>query len=297
MASRYDDRDNRTPALLASLALHALVFGSAFIALPLLSTPVKEVQSVPITLVTKAPPELSQAQEAPVPAQATAPDVSPSVVEPQAAPPPTPAPPAPQPKPAPPPPKPAPAPKPVPTPKPVPAPVPTPRPVAKPVDLSALASSLPQTKPSKAPAKPVDLSALAASLPKKPTATVKGPPRPAVNLDAIAGPPRPLSGDDLSALTAKLIRLWNPNCTDDAGSKAVVRVEMKLSPNGRLAAPPQLVDRAVIEAQGPVVVASAQRALTAVQRGEPYSELPRDRYDAWKDIIVRFNAKQACAGA
>ncbi len=281
--------------MLASLVLHGLVFGSAFIALPFVSTPVKEVRSVPITIVTHAPPELSQAEEAPVAAQAAAPDVAPTIVEPFATPPPTPAPPAPQPKPAPAPPKPAPSPKPVPTPKPTPAPVPKPTP--KPFDLAALASSLPQTKPVKAPAKPLDLGALAASLPKRPTGAVKGTTRPAVNLDAIAGPPRPLSGDDLSALTAKLIRLWNPNCSDDAGSKAVVRVEMKLAPNGRLAAPPQLVDRAVIEAQGPVVAASAQRALTAVQRGEPYSELPRDRYEAWKDIIVRFNAKQACAGA
>ena len=294
MAGRSRDKDNHSPAMLASLTLHALLFGSAFIALPLLSTPVKEVQSVPITLVTKAQPELSQTEEAPKAEQAAAPDLAPSIVQPEAAAPPTPAPPAPEPKPTPVPPKPA-------LPKPALAkPAPTPKPVPKPVDLAALASSLPQTKPVKAPAKPqakpVDLSALAASLPHRPTAPVKGAARPAVDLNKIAGSPRPLSGDDLSALTAKLIRLWNPNCTDDAGSKAVIRVEMKLSPNGRLAGPPQLVDRAGVEAQGGVVAASAQRALTAVQRGEPYSELPRDRYDAWKDIIVRFNAKQACAG-
>lgn len=284
MAGRYDTRDRRGGAMLASLVLHGLVFGSAFIALPFLSTPVKEVNSVPITIVAKAPPELAQTEEAPKAEQAAAPDIAPEIVQPVAPPPPAPTPPTPKPAPAPPPPK------------------PPPTPAPKPVDLSALASSLPQAKPSKTPppktqARPVDLGALAASLPKRPTGAVKGAARPAVDLSKIAGPPRPLSGDDLSALTAKLIRLWNPNCTDEAGSKVVVRVEMKLSPNGRLAAPPQLLDRAILDAEGPVVAASAQRALTAVQRGEPYSELPRDRYDAWKDIIVRFNAKQACAGA
>ena len=297
MAGRFSDKDNRSPAMLASLTLHALLFGSAFIALPLLTTPVKEVQSVPITIVTKAPPELSQAEQAPKAEQAAAPDVAPTVAPPEAAPPPTPAPPAPEPKLTPAPPKAAP-------PKPAlakPAPAPTPKPAPKPLDLAALASSLPQTKPTKAPpkpqTKPLDLGALAASLPHRPTAPVKGAARPAVDLSKIAGPPRPLSGDDLSALTAKLIRLWNPNCTDEAGSRVQVRVEMKLTPDGRLASPPQLLDRAVLEAEGPVVSASAQRALIAVQRGEPYSELPRDRYEAWKDIIVRFNAKQACAGA
>ena len=282
MAGHYTDKDNRGPAMLASLTLHVLLFGSAFIALPFLSTPVKEVNSVPITIVTQAPPQLSQTEEAPKAEQAAAPDVAPTIVQPAASPPPTPTPPTPKPTPAPTPPKLAPTPK--------------------PIDLSALASSLPQAKPSKAPppksqAKSVDLGALAASLPKRPTGAVKGAVRPAVDLSKIAGPSKPLSGDDLSALQAKLIRLWTPNCTDEAGSRVVVRVELKLNPDGRLASPPQVLDRAVLDAEGPVVAASAQRALVAAQRGEPYTELPRDRYELWKDIIVRFNAKQACAGA
>ena len=284
MAGRHRDKDSRAPAMIGSAALHALVFGAAFIALPLISTPVKEINSVPITIISRAPPEPAQAVEAPVPVQAAAPDLAPAI-QPQAAPPPPAPQPAPQPKPAPP-----------PTPKPAPVPKPLPKPQPKPLDLAALASSLPQSKPVKPQAKPLDLGALAASLPKRPASPLRGPARPAANPVAQAGPPRPLSGDDLSALTAKLIRLWNPNCGDEAGARVVVKVEMRLTPDGRLATPPVLIDKPIIDSGGPVVAASAQRALIAVQRGEPYSELPRDRYDSWKDIIVRFNAKQACAG-
>ncbi len=276
------DRDSRAPAMIGSAALHALVFGAAFIALPFVSTPVKEINSVPITIVSHAPPEPAQAVEAPVPVQAAAPNMAPAI----------------QPEPPPPPPAPqaAPQPKPAPPSPPAPKPAPVPKPQPKPLDLAALASSLPQTKPVKAQAKPLDLGALAASLPKRPASPLRGPARPAANPVAQAGPPKPLSGDDLSALTAKLNRLWLPNCADEVGSRVVVKVEMRLTPDGRLASPPLLIDKPILDAAGPVVAASAQRALVAVQRGEPYSELPRDRYEVWKDIIVRFDARKACAG-
>ena len=46
----------------------------------------------------------------------------------------------------------------------------------------------------------------------------------------------------------------------------------------------------------PVWQAAAQRALTAVARGAPYDDLPRDRYAVWKDVAVNFNGRQACGG-
>jgi hypothetical protein len=105
-----------------------------------------------------------------------------------------------------------------------------------------------------------------------------------------------LTGDELGALRDKLVRLWNPNCGVEGAARVVLRVEMRLSPDGRLAAAPRVVSRTAEGASDDVIDASAQRALSAVRAGEPYDELPKDRYFAWKDIIVRFNAREACSG-
>jgi outer membrane biosynthesis protein TonB len=283
-------RESRAPALIASVALHALVLGAGLITLPLWSKPIELSASVPVTIVSHAPPEAPTAE-----LQATEP-TPPATPEP--APVPQPAPPQPAP------PKPAPA-KPTPAlpqpapppPKPAPTPPPTPKKAeAKPVDLGALAASLPPPKPGKARpnAKPVDLAALAATLPKG--AGAKGAPRPAAAPVVNPGPPRPLTGDELGAVTAKLMRLWNPNCVAEAGANVVVVVGFHLQPDGSLApGSASVLNQALVDAKGPVAQAAAQRALTAVARGSPYNELPRDRYAQWRDFKVNFNAKQACA--
>jgi len=284
--------ESRAPALIGSALLHVIVLGAGLVTLPLWSKPVELVNSVPVTIISHAPPEAPSASvQAPEPTPETTPEPAPT---PQPAPP-QPAPPQPAPpKPVPPqpaPPKPAP-PQPAPA-KPAPAPTPTPKKAeTKPVDLGALAASLPQAKPGKA--KSVDLAALAATLPK--SSGAKGPPRPAAGPIVNPGPVRPLTGDEMGAVTAKLMRLWRPNCGAEGVGKVVVRVAIHLGPDGRLARPPELLDRPLIDAAGPVAQVSAQRALSAVVQGEPYSELPHDRYAAWKDFIARFSAKEACGG-
>jgi outer membrane biosynthesis protein TonB len=288
--------ENRAPALIGSVILHAVVIGAGLVTLPLWSKPIEMVASTPITIVSHAPPEAPSAPvESPTPTPETTPEPSP---EPQPAPPP-PAP-APVPKPTPtPPPKPMPAPAPRPIPKPAPAPTPTPpkKVESKPLDLNALANSLPQAKPNKnarPTAKPFDLAALTSTLPR--SAGARGAPKSATGPVVNPGPVRPLSGDEMGAVTAKLMRLWHPNCGAEGVGKVVVRVEMHLTADGRLARQPELLDRPIVDAAGPVAQVSAQRALAAVVQGEPYAELPRDRYPAWKDITVRFDAKQACGG-
>lgn len=290
--------ENRAPALIGSVILHAVIIGAGLVTLPLWSKPIEMAASVPITIVSHAPPEAPSAPvESPTPTPETTPEPSP---EPQPAPPPpTPAP-APVPKPTPtPPPKPVPAPAPKPIPKPVPAPTPAPpkKVESKPLDLNALANSLPQAKPNKnakPTTKPFDLAALASTLPK--TSGAKGAPKQATGPVVNPGPVRPLSGDELGATTAKLMRLWHPNCGAEGVGKVVVRVEIHLGPDGRLSQPPELLDRPLIDAAGPVAQVSAQRALSAVSQAQPYSELPKDRYESWRDIKVRFDAKEACGG-
>src|SRR5437763_1271735 len=84
-------------------------------------------------------------------------------------------------------------------------------------------------------------------------------------------PATSLSDGELGALRGKLEKLWNPNCAVEGAQGVVVKVRMRLTPEGRLAAPPELVNRAAIDGSGnAVLIASAQRAVSAVGRGQPY---------------------------
>jgi colicin import membrane protein len=204
----------------------------------------------------------------------------------------------------------------VPKPNPVPKPIAQAKPKPEDLNLDALASSLPATRAQKRATRDLDLSALASSLPRSKAAKVA---RNDLDLSALAATlpvgarhanapqaratvarassgPVSLTGAELGALRDKLIQLWNPNCGVEGAGKVIVRVEMKLSPDGRLAGAPRVVSQTAEGVDDEVVEASARRALTAVNRGEPYSELPKDKYAAWKDIVVRFNAKEACSG-
>jgi hypothetical protein len=150
------------------------------------------------------------------------------------------------------------------------------------LDLDGLAAAMPK----RTATPPLDLEALAAGARRAAPPRPAGPPAPA------AAQPARLTGDEAALLRAKLIRLWNPNCGAEGAAKVVVRVEMRLTPDGRIL---QARDLEPGRSQSdPISAAAAARALTAVARGQPYAELPRDRYDAWREIVVNFNAAQAC---
>jgi protein TonB len=284
-------RTNRFPSLLASFVLHAGLLLAAYITWPLWSKKVEFSEAVPVTIVAQAPSadvrpadKADQVQTAATPEPTPEAPLAPPLPEP-----------APEPKPTPPPP-PAPAPKPQPqplTPKP-PPPQPEQPPKAKPqaLNLDQLAAPS-KAKSSKANSSALDLSALAAPPKGAKSNAPKGPARAETDFLArlAVGHATALSGDAMSALQSKLNRLWNPNCEVEGGAGVQVRVEMKLSSNGYLVGQPTLVSQAGSGIGGSVVEASAQRALSAVKQGEPYTEIPRE---GPHDIILNFNAKRAC---
>ena len=295
-------RTNRFPSFAASAILHLAVFLAAFITWPLWSRKMEMSEAVPITIVASAPmADVRPAEKADQVQTAAAPEPEPT---PQPAPPapapepqPTPAPPpppAPRPLPRPKPTPPAPAPKPVPKPTPKPPP---PKPEAKPQELNleqlAAAPKSKTAKPTPHSA-PLDLSALAASPRGAKSNAPRGPARAETDFLArlAVGHATALSGDAMSALQSKLNRLWNPNCEVEGGGGVQVRVEMKLSPTGYLIGAPSVLSQAGSGVGQDVIAASAQRASSAVKQGEPYTEIPRD---GPHDIILKFNAKQACS--
>ncbi len=313
------ERARRTPALIGSALLHGGLLAAVLFtvkAAPPLTLP---SEPVAVSIVSGAPnvspalasPEPTPPQaEAPAAAMALPGPEAPTAAPAAAAPAPVVVKPPPQPKPAPTPPAP---PKPViakpPTPTPAP---PKPQALAKPLNLDTLSASLP-----KAAAKPrasLDLDALSASLPKQPSRRAGAG---ALNLDALAdslpagrragngtrGPARPetaavarqatgaatgLTGNELGALRAKLKRLWTPNCGLEGVQSIVIKVAFGLGPQGQVQTPPRVISKSGDVPQSVLDVA-AQRAVSAVLRGEPFDEIAPEHLKGLGNIAVTFD--------
>lgn len=252
------------PALAASAALHILVVGAGLLVFPQAARHMRST-AVPVTIVTRAPsPDLRPAIEAPETMTASTPEPAP-VPEPEPPPPPPPAPAPPSPAP--------------------------PKPQPK-LDLNALASKMPQTK-AQPRQQPLDLSSLAARMPRRNAPRGADQAETAPEARPALGAAQGLTADEASLLAAKLNRLWRPNCVAEGAANVQVRVNIQLLPNGALAAEPRIVGNQQADA---VWRTAAQRALSAVKQGVPYTELPRARYAQWRDINFNFNARQACLG-
>ena len=155
------------------------------------------------------------------------------------------------------------------------------------------------------PAQPgLDLDALMSSIAsstKRPSAREssgqQGANRPRTAEQAAQGQGRDTRASDseLGLLTDKLRRLWNPNCSVEGASRILVKVRIRLTPDGRLAAPPELQNAGALQGDA-MLQAAGQRAVSAVGRGAPYTELNPEHYEGWRDIVVNFDGKKACAG-
>jgi hypothetical protein len=103
--------------------------------------------------------------------------------------------------------------------------------------------------------------------------------------DAPAANPAMLPHDDIAAFRARLSSCSQlpPGFTvDDDKLAIVVRVSFKR--DGTLAAAPKLLDAPL----SPDVAAMMQTAVDALQRCQPFTELPADKYNRWKtlDLVV-----------
>lgn len=287
-------------AFVISVLLHVGLFILVFMGWVNSPKPIL-VTSVPVELVSKVPSR--EQAESPVdklavktPQPIPAPEEKPAPV------PPTPAPklPVPTPQKAVVPEK-KPEPKPVPAPKP-PEPKPTPKPADKaPPDKNGMKKPVPPTpeKPEKKtpPAKPaLDLDALAQTA----AAPSKAPARTLAQANTHktngasnngSGPADAGTVDQaLTALTAKLVRLWSPNCDVPGGNKVDLHLLFVISPNGRVISGPDWAN----SNSDPVWEAAANRAKAAVKRGELYDDLPGGVYNHPLDI--EFDARTACRG-
>ncbi|ANF55018.1 hypothetical protein DA69_09820 [Brevundimonas naejangsanensis] len=281
-----------SPAILGSIALHAGV-----VALALVSWSSKDelkplVNSVPVSIVSDieiaaAPADNPQEEPSPDDGETAPVETLPEPTPPE----PEPTPPAPQPQPRPTPP----APRPTPTPpqKKAPTPAPTPRPTPNPPEKKA-----PTSPPRPTPAPPE----------KKAPATPARPARPVpgLDLDALAGPPRPTqnsgrpaagqqgagaapraTGPQLAALGAQVTPNWNINCDMPGMDDLVIRVTVRLSADGQIIGTPRLQD----VQNDPTWRAASDAMQRALRATSPFT-VPNG-FQA-QDVPFRFETKRQC---
>ena len=310
-------RSSLRPALAVSGGLHLLVMLALLVSwrfAPPLTKPlqvvavnvISDAQTTNVRAAAQAPKRQAAAEPEPAPPSPEPPAPVEAPEPPRPAPPPPPAP-APQRRPRP---QPTPTPlrtqppKPVPKPEPRPKPTPAPKP-APDLDLDSLSKSakpsasksldLSSIAKSHSSGQSLDLAALAAASGGHRASAARGPVRASTDYTshAAVGAGTALDANSLSALQAKLYRYWHPNCDVEGATGVVVKVRIRLGPSNALVGTPTVLSQSSSGADGGVVEASAQRAKTAVAEAAPFTELPKN---APKDIVLKFNAKQACSG-
>lgn len=97
-----------------------------------------------------------------------------------------------------------------------------------------------------------------------------------------------LSQSELDAMRARLASLWNVQPGIEHPEELYVTVRIRLNPDRRLAAPPQVVSIG----SSPRYQAAADAAVRAVLQGQPYTMLRDETYEQWKYMDIDFDPKQ-----
>jgi len=269
-----------------SIALHLSVLAIGLVAWPWLKPPPRVMAVTPVTVISTGPiTDVSAALQADAVAEAAT-EKPVADAPPQAQPP-------------------------LPIPRPISAPMAEPRPNPAPAAaLKPLPIPQPFFAPSPRPVPPkpspsLDLDALASRIrpaappqPSRPSSAAQGPSRSQTDLvmRPAIGQGRSSTVDVLQAISARLARLWNPNCGVEGAANIVVKVRLTLAPGGRLIRANLIDEQKILQSGDGVLQAAGTRALTAVARAAPYAELPAETYADWRSFVVSFDARQICRG-
>jgi colicin import membrane protein len=108
------------------------------------------------------------------------------------------------------------------------------------------------------------------------------------SLGSTRGHAATLSQSELDAMRARLASLWNVQPGVEHPEELFVTIRIRLGPDRRLAAPPQIVSTG----SSPRYQAAADAAVRAVLDGQPYTMLRDETYDQWKYMDIDFDPKQ-----
>ncbi len=96
-----------------------------------------------------------------------------------------------------------------------------------------------------------------------------------------------LTANELDAFVQRMSECWDlPGGL--GGDVVQVKLRIELRATGDLARPPQIVNFG----NSPFFQAAADSAVRAVQKCAPYSFMPADKYDQWRDMTLNFNPSQ-----
>lgn len=98
-----------------------------------------------------------------------------------------------------------------------------------------------------------------------------------------------LTQSEMDALRGQIEKNWNiiPGMAD--GQEVRVQVTMRLDPSGAIVGDPQVSATGGSDATRRTLAGSARRA---VLMASPFQGLPRDKYDAWSEVVVNFDPSQ-----
>ena len=99
---------------------------------------------------------------------------------------------------------------------------------------------------------------------------------------------------DIDAIRHQIERNWTPPAGARDAFDLVIRVRIGLNPDGSLRGAPEIVDTARMK--DPFYRAAADSALRAVYKSEPLQNLPKSKYNAWRDITLTFNPRELLGG-
>jgi colicin import membrane protein len=108
------------------------------------------------------------------------------------------------------------------------------------------------------------------------------------SLGTTRGSAATLSQSELDAMRARLASLWNVQPGVEHPEELFVTIRIRLNPDRRLAAPPQVVS----SGSSPRYQAAADAAVRAVLQGQPYTMLRDETYEQWKYMDIDFDPKQ-----
>ncbi|MBL4618086.1 MAG: hypothetical protein JKY46_10345 [Robiginitomaculum sp.] len=106
-----------------------------------------------------------------------------------------------------------------------------------------------------------------------------------------------LTVDEIDLLRSQMYRCWRAPMDAPNPEALMVRIRLRLSPDGSLQGTPEVLNQGQIDrSNDPFWRAAANSARRAVIKCQPYL-LPPEKYTNWKETIMRFSAAEIMGGS
>jgi len=99
---------------------------------------------------------------------------------------------------------------------------------------------------------------------------------------------------DIDLIRYQIERNWTPPSGARDAIDLIIKLRIGLNIDGSLRGAPVIVNTSRLNDN--FFRAAADSAIRAVYKAEPFSDLPKAKYDAWRDITLTFNPKQLLGG-